>query len=79
MVDKSYSNEALIALEKSLRDKLNPIELDQNFVLNLRRQLEDSPIHQQQRRLAVQMLTVAAGLVVGLLVFLIGRGLVQKT
>lgn len=79
MTNRDSANEALLALEQSLRSQLNPVEPDQLFVGSLRQRLEDSPTYRQQRRLAVQMLTVAVGLVVGLAIFLIGRGFMHES
>lgn len=79
MTKRDSADEALLALEQSLRSQLNYVKPDQQFVGRLRQRLEDSPTYRQQRRLAVQMLTVAVGLVVGLVIFLIGRGFIQES
>ncbi len=79
MAEGMSSNEALLALEQALREKLNPVRPDQNFVVSLRKRLEESPAYNQQRRLAATMLTIATGLLVGLVVFLIGRNFIQET
>lgn len=79
MTKRDSADEALLALEQSLRSQLNYVKPDQQFVGRLRQRLEDSPTYRQQRRLAVKMLTVAVGLVVGLAIFLIGRGFIQES
>ncbi len=70
-------NEKLLALEKSLKSKLHPVRPDRQFVGRLRNRLENSPTYQKQRRLAATFLSIAAGLVVGLVVFLIGKGFIK--
>jgi len=70
-------NEKLLALEKSLKLKLQPVMPDQQFVGRLREHLEDSQTFQKQRKLAATFLSVAAGLLVSLVIFLIGRGFFQ--
>jgi hypothetical protein len=50
---------------------------DRQFVGRLRKRLENSPTYQKQERLAATFLTVAAGLVVGLVIFLIGKGFIN--
>jgi hypothetical protein len=69
----------LLALEEALKAKFHPIEPDQHFVGNLRARLEDSPIYQQQRRAAYIFITTAGGLLLGLIIFLIGKGLLQES
>jgi len=78
MMEKTSSNEALLALERSLKKELHPVKPDRKFVGTLRRRLEDSPVYQRKRRMAATMLSIAAGLVVGLAIFLIGRGFIQN-
>lgn len=77
MKDRQFTNADLLALERSLKSRLNPVQPDQGFVGNLRSRLEDSPIYQQQRETAYLLLSVASGLLVGLVVFLIGRGIMH--
>ncbi len=79
LTDSKTSDEALLALEHTLRSRLSPVKPDQKFVNSLRTRLEESPVYSQQRRTAAKMLTIAAGLMVGLVVFLIGRGLMRET
>lgn len=78
MTERSVSDEALLALERSLKSKLNPIAPDHHFVGDLRNRLESSPEYLQQHRLAVTMLTIAAGLVVGLGIVLIGQRFLRE-
>jgi hypothetical protein len=70
-------NDDLLVLEQALRAKLHPITPNQDFVGNLRGQLESSPIYQRQQDTAHLFLTLAGGLLVGLTVFLVGRGIFQ--
>lgn len=74
MKDNQYTTSDLLALEQSLKSRLNPIKPDQSFVGNLHTRLEESPIYHQQRETAYFLLSVASGLVVGLGIFLIGKG-----
>lgn len=78
MSEKKSSDEALLALEKSLKTKLSQVKPDQNFIGNLHRRLEDSPVYRQQRRKAATLLSIAAGLLVGLAIFLVGRAFIQE-
>lgn len=78
MKEIQTNNEELLALEQSLRSKFRPIKPDQKFVGDLRSRLEDMPVYQQQRRTAYFMLSAAGGLLVGLVIFLIGRGILQE-
>jgi hypothetical protein len=72
-------NQDLLALEQRLRSKLHPIKPDQKFVGDLRLRLEDTPFYQRQKNSAYTILSVVGGLLVGLIIFLIGRGLLQET
>ena len=72
-------NKELLALEQSLKTKFHPIEPDQQFVGNLRVSLESSPIYHRQRKLAQIFITTAGGLLFGLIIFLIGKGLLQES
>jgi len=71
-------NERLLELEKSLKSRLHPVAPDQKFVSHLSSRLEDIPIDQKQRTLGVTLLSVAAGLVVGLAIYLISREFNQE-
>jgi len=75
MKDKQLSQSDLLAFEESLRTRLNPITPDQDFVGGLRTRLEESPIYQQQCETAYFLLSIASGLVIGLVIFLIGKGI----
>jgi hypothetical protein len=70
-------NENLLELEQSLKDRLSPVRPSRDFVGTLHERLEQSPIYRKKHRLAVTLLTVAGGLVIGTAVFLIGRELVE--
>lgn len=76
MKENQILNQDLLALEQSLKARLSPVKPDQNFVGNLRSRLEDSPIYQQQRETAYFLLSIASGLLVGSLIFLIGKGII---
>ena len=77
MNDIQSIHDDLLALERSLKSKFHPIKPDQQFVGNLRARLEDSPNYQRQRKAAYIFMTTAGGLLVGLIIFLIGKGLLQ--
>jgi hypothetical protein len=76
MKEQSTSGD-LLALEHALKTKLHPIKPDQVFVGSLRTRLEDNPVYHQQRQKAYILLSVASGLLVGLIIFLIGKGFLQ--
>jgi hypothetical protein len=78
MKEIQSANDDLLVLEQALRAKLHPITPNQDFVGQLRGQLENSPIYQRQRETAHVFLTIAGGLLVGLAVFLVGRGIFQE-
>jgi len=78
MTEMINQNENLLELEQSLRNRLYPISPDRDFVGSLHKRLEESPIFRKKRQLALTLLTVAGGRVVGTAVFLIGRGLVEE-
>jgi len=72
-MDREISNQELLALEQSLKAKLGPVVPDAGFIGNLQRRLEESPLMQRQRKLATSLLMTASGLLVGVVIFLIGR------
>jgi len=76
MKDQQNLSQDLLALEQSLKTRLIPVQPDQHFVGNLRSRLEDSPIYQQQRETAYFLLSIASGLLVGSMIFLIGKGII---
>jgi hypothetical protein len=78
MAEKLAYGDQLSQIERSLRTKLAPVAPNEQFIGGLRQRLEDSPIYQKQRRLAASLLSIALGLVVGLIIFLIGRGMVTE-
>lgn len=75
---KTSQNESLIALENALKHKLHPVQPNQHFVQKLRSSLEQSNILDRQKRTAATFLTIAGGLLIGLVIFLIGRGFLRK-
>ena len=77
MKEIQSTNEELLALEQSLKNRFQPIKPDQKFVGELRSRLEESPVYQRQRKTAYFLLSVAGGLFVGLIIFLIGKGFYQ--
>lgn len=79
MAEELAYEDQLSKIEQSLRTKLAPVAPNEQFIGRLRQRLEGSPIYQKQQRLAVSLLSIAFGLVVGLIIFLVGRGLVNET
>ncbi len=79
MMEYTANNDQLLALERSLQSELSPVRPNQQFIGNLRQRLVDSPIFRQQRRLAISFLSIAIGLVAGLVIFLIGHGFVKHS
>jgi len=78
MANSKSINNRLLELEKSLKTKLHRVVPDQQFVGHLRKRLEGSLMYQKKRRLAEILLTIAAGLTIGLVVFLIGVGFLHE-
>jgi len=78
MAEQLAAENQLNRIEQSLRTKLAPIVPNDKFIGHLRERLEGSTIYEKQHRLAVSMLSIALGLVVGLVIFLVGRGLVHE-
>lgn len=78
MVNTNSSDFSLRELEQSLKTDLKPVRPDHGFVGRLRDRLLDSTADQQQKQLAYKLLTIAGGLLVGLMTFLIGRRLIEK-
>jgi hypothetical protein len=76
MKEHQSLNQDLLALEQALKSRLTPVKPDQNFVGSLRSRLEDSPIYQQKRETAYFLLSIASGLLVGSLIFIIGKGII---
>ena len=72
-------NDDLLDFEQTLKTKFQPITPDQQFVGVLRERLEHSSIYQKQRRVAHILITTAGGLLFGLIIFLIGKGLIQES
>lgn len=79
MMEYTANNDQLLALERSLQSELSPVRPNQQFIGNLRQRLVDLPIFRQQRRLAISFLSIAIGLVAGLVIFLIGHGFVKHS
>jgi hypothetical protein len=73
MTEDIALNEDLLALEKSLKLRLQPIHPDQRFIGSLRKRLEQASTKDQDHRIAVSFITIAVGLVAGLIIFLIGQ------
>ncbi len=78
MANSKTTNSRLLELENALKTKLQRVVPDQQFVGHLRKRLEDSLIYQKKRRLAEIFLTIAAGLTIGFVVFLIGVGFLHE-
>ena len=77
MAERLAAEDQLNKIEQTLRTKLAPIAPNDQFIGTLGQRLEGSTIYEKQHRLAVSMLSIALGLVVGLVIFLVGRGLVR--
>ncbi len=78
MLNTNSSDFSLRKLEQALKTDLRPVSPDQGFVGQLRDRLVDSPVYRRQKRLAYKLLTIAIGLLVGLITFLIGRRFFEK-
>jgi len=76
---KNTQNETLLALENALKSQLHFVQPNRQFVRDLRTRLEESEILDRQKRTAATLLTIAGGLLVGLAVFLIGRGFLSDS
>jgi len=77
MIQLLLSEADLKALENSLRANLHPIEPDQKFIRELAHDLADASIHYRQKRISQALLLITGGLVIGLLIFWIGRGFME--
>ncbi len=78
MRERQFSNETLLALEQSLKAKLNPVNPDQSFIHTLKQRLVNMPINDPHHRTAMTLLTIAGGLFLGLVIYLIGRGFINE-
>jgi len=78
MKKPTVSNEELLKLERSLRRTLHPVNPDQKFIGVLRKKLEQEANTDQAHRLAFSFLTIAAGLIAGLIAILIGQILLRE-
>jgi len=65
--------ENLTELEKTLQSTFLPIKPSQNFVGDLHTRLKKSTVFQKQEQIAYALLATAGGLITGLIVFLIGK------
>jgi len=68
----------LSALENSLRANLHRLEPDQIFIHELAHDLADASIHVRQKRIGQALLLATGGLVIGFLIFFIGRGFLDR-
>ncbi len=78
MKNSKASNEDLLRLERSLKHTLHPVYPDQRFVGSLRKKLKEEASQDRTHRLGISFLTIAAGLIAGLTVVLIGRILIKE-
>lgn len=69
-----FSDETLLELERSLKAKLNPVQPDRSFISTLREKLLEQPDKRPHQRTAMTLLIIAGGLLLGLAIYLIGRG-----
>ncbi len=63
----------LKALEDKLKERLQPIEPNQEFISELGKDLAKACYNGPQRRLGEGLLLTAGGFMIGLLIFWIGR------
>ena len=68
----------LLHLEQYLRSRMKPVQPDQKFIGALRNQLEQAATQSQTHRLAAMFLTIAGGLLLGLVIYLIGRRFIRQ-
>ena len=73
MVRRKSTDESLLSIEKSLKTHLGPIDPDKGFIDELWQDLERSSLWDKQERTALSLLIIAVGLLVGTLIFLVGR------
>jgi hypothetical protein len=77
-MDQQDSFEADIkALENTLMDRLHPIEPNQKFIGELAKDLAEASFNRRQRRLGQSLLISLGGLMIGWLIFWIGREFVK--
>ena len=77
MDQEVYSEADLTTLENSLRANLHPIEPDQKFIRELAKDLADASIQYRQKRIGQALLLVVGGLVIGFVIFWIGRSFME--
>ena len=78
MKKQPVSNEELIRLERSLKRVLHPVNPDKKFIGSLRKRLNEEASQDRSHRLAVSFLTIAAGLIAGITIILIGKILIKE-
>lgn len=78
MKKSSVSNEDLLMLERSLKRSLHPIDPDHKFIGSLRTALKEEANQDRSHRIAFSFLTIAAGLIAGLTIILIGQILIKQ-
>ena len=78
MTSYDLGNDDLLALEQRLKAQLNPVQPDREFVSNLRKRLEITPVDQQRRTNASKLLLIGVGLTTGFAIFLLGRDFLQN-
>lgn len=78
MKKSSVSNEDLLNLERSLKRTLKPVDPDNKFIGSLRKALREEVNQDRSHRLAFSFLTIAAGLIAGLMIILIGQILIKQ-
>jgi len=76
--ESKFPDDTLLALEHSLKTKLNPVNPDGEFVRDLKARLEEATNSDRQRRIAGKLMTIAIGLLVGLIIFMIGREFTKR-
>lgn len=78
MINAHSQDFSLRQLEQSLKTDLRPVQPDRRFVGQLRDRLVESPVYRRQHQLALKLLTIAIGLIIGLLTFLLGKRILEK-
>lgn len=73
MTEDKVLDQSLLDLERSLKESLNPVKPDTQFIHELRQQLEGSSLHKKTQRAGISLLLIAGGLTAGLVIFLLGR------
>jgi len=77
MDQENFSKTDLAALENALRDRLHPIEPDQEFINDLAENLARASLNRRQKQIGQSILIILGGLLIGWLIFWIGREFIK--